>query len=104
MAIKTSLHSAETPDQQNLKEKIKDCEFFIIAEIGLNHNGSFGNAIKLIQEAKKAGVNAVKFQLHISDKERMKNAPTPEYFVYETRDEYFDRTAFSLNEWIKLKN
>ncbi len=81
---------------------IQNSDFFIIAEIGLNHNGSFGNGLKLIEEAKKAGANAVKFQLHISDKERMKNAPTPEYFANESRDEYFDRTAFSLKEWKKL--
>jgi len=35
---------------------------FIIAEIGNNHEGSFNVACKLIQEAKKAGVDAVKFQ------------------------------------------
>ena len=34
----------------------------IIAEIGNNHEGSFKNAIKLIDAAKKAGVDAVKFQ------------------------------------------
>jgi len=35
---------------------------FIIAEIGNNHEGSFDVACKLILEAKKAGVDAVKFQ------------------------------------------
>jgi sialic acid synthase SpsE len=35
---------------------------FIIAEIGNNHEGSFEVACKLIKEAKKAGVDAVKFQ------------------------------------------
>jgi sialic acid synthase SpsE len=35
---------------------------FIIAEIGNNHEGSFKIACKLIEEAKKAGVDAVKFQ------------------------------------------
>jgi len=35
---------------------------FIIAEIGNNHEGSFSNAKKLINEAKKTGVDAVKFQ------------------------------------------
>ncbi len=35
---------------------------FIIAEIGNNHEGSFKNAIKLINEAKNCGVDAVKFQ------------------------------------------
>ncbi|MCB0353466.1 MAG: N-acetylneuraminate synthase family protein [Bdellovibrionales bacterium] len=35
---------------------------FIIAEIGINHNGSIEKAKELIDIAKKAGVNAVKFQ------------------------------------------
>jgi sialic acid synthase SpsE len=35
---------------------------FIVAEIGNNHEGSFNIACKLIKEAKKAGVDAVKFQ------------------------------------------
>ena len=35
---------------------------FIIAEIGNNHNGDMTIAKKLIDEAQKCGVNAVKFQ------------------------------------------
>lgn len=40
----------------------KDKPCFIIAEIGINHNGSTNIAKKLIDEAKNAGANAVKFQ------------------------------------------
>jgi len=35
---------------------------FLIAEIGINHNGSLELALRLIEEAKKAGFDAVKFQ------------------------------------------
>ncbi len=35
---------------------------FIIAEIGINHNGSLDIAKKLIQQAKECGCDAVKFQ------------------------------------------
>ena len=35
---------------------------YIIAEIGVNHNGKIGLAKKLIKEAKKSGADAVKFQ------------------------------------------
>jgi len=35
---------------------------YIIAEVGINHNGDFTIAKKLIEEAKKVGADAVKFQ------------------------------------------
>ena len=35
---------------------------FVVAEIGLNHNGSVSQAVKLIDEAAEAGADAVKFQ------------------------------------------
>ena len=37
---------------------------FIIGEIGINHNGLLDNAIKLIDYAKDAGFEAVKFQTY----------------------------------------
>lgn len=40
---------------------------YIIAEAGVNHNGDFDSAKKMIYEAKKAGVDAVKFQTFKSD-------------------------------------
>lgn len=40
---------------------------FIIAEIGINHNGSIELAKKLIDEAKNAGCDAVKFQKRTVD-------------------------------------
>ena len=36
----------------------------IIAEAGVNHNGKISLAKKLIDKAKKAGANYVKFQLY----------------------------------------
>lgn len=87
----------------DLRKDIKELDYFIIAEIGMNHDGSFGNAIRLIEEAKNSGVNAVKFQLHISEAESLLNAPNPPYFKLEKRFEYFNRTSFTINEWKRLK-
>ena len=44
----------------NLKTKYKTP--FIIAEIGVNHNGSIARAIKIIDFASIKGIHAVKFQ------------------------------------------
>ena len=40
---------------------------YFIAEIGINHNGDISIAKKLIDEAKEAGFNAVKFQKRTID-------------------------------------
>ena len=41
---------------------------YIIAEIGVNHNGNFLIAKKLIREAKKSGADAAKFQIFVPEK------------------------------------
>ena len=43
-----------------------DTKAFIIAEIGINHNGSLNRAKKMIRIAKKSGADAVKFQSYIT--------------------------------------
>jgi len=48
---------------------------FVIAEVGINHNGSFDNAMKLIDEAHKSGASSVKFQTYITEKRVEKDAP-----------------------------
>jgi N-acetylneuraminate synthase len=42
---------------------------FVIAEAGINHNGSFSIAKKLVNVAKKAGADCIKFQTHITEDE-----------------------------------
>ena len=41
---------------------MKTSNCLIIAEAGVNHNGSLDKAFELIYEAKKAGADAAKFQ------------------------------------------
>ncbi len=48
---------------------------YIIAEIGVNHEGSFDQAIKLIDLAKKGGADAAKFQSYKADTLASKNSP-----------------------------
>ena len=75
----------------------------LIAEIGSVHDGSFGNACKLIEAAARCGADAVKFQTHIAGAETLPDAPTPSYFKGEPRFDYFRRTAFTLEQWIALR-
>lgn len=49
----------------------------IIPEIGINHDGNFKKALKLIDAAKKANAKLVKFQTHILDKEMIETNIKP---------------------------
>ena len=51
----------------------------IIAEAGVNHNGDFNNALKLIEAAAKAGADYVKFQTFKADKLVSKEAELANY-------------------------
>ena len=75
----------------------------IIAEVGSVHDGSYGNAKKLIEAAALAGADAVKFQTHIADAESLVSAPVPTYFSDESRMSYFRRTSFTIDQWRNLK-
>ena len=74
----------------------------IIAEIGSVHDGSLGNAIKLIDCASNCGAHTVKFQLHISSEEMTNSAKNPPYFKSESRKLYFDRIQFTENQLKKI--
>ncbi|EIJ8561688.1 N-acetylneuraminate synthase, partial [Salmonella enterica] len=60
---------------------------YIVAEIGCNHNGDFQLAQEMVKEAKKAGVDAVKFQTFKADKLISKYAPKAEYQIKVTGNE-----------------
>ena len=76
---------------------------FVIAEAGMNHDGSLGNAIRLAEVAAECGADAVKFQLHDAAAETTRDAPAPPYFQLESRWDYFERTAFTDAQWRTLK-
>jgi N-acetylneuraminate synthase len=42
---------------------------FVIAEIGINHEGSFEKALQMVQDAHSSGAECVKFQCHIIEDE-----------------------------------
>jgi len=52
---------------------------FIIAEVGVNHDGELQKAYKLVDAAKSVGANAVKFQSFSADRLSGKIAPKVQY-------------------------
>ena len=77
---------------------------FVIAEIGINHEGSFDKAAQMIKDAHFAGAECVKFQCHIIEDEMSGhakrvipgNATDPIYNIMK-------RCALSLEEEVRLK-
>jgi N-acetylneuraminate synthase len=56
------------------KIKINQNSVFIIAEIGNNHNGCVDRAIEMVDQARNAGANCVKFQMrHLDEVYRRKS-------------------------------
>tara|TARA_B100000497_G_C7672495_1_gene405938 strand:+ start:66 stop:1067 length:1002 start_codon:yes stop_codon:yes gene_type:complete len=70
---------------------------FIVAEIGNNHEGKLSNAFKLIDKAKEAGVDAVKFQTYEVKKYYSSNTD-------KKRIKRLKQFQLSYNSIIKLSN
>ena len=80
----------------NLFGKNLDEEVAVIAEIGVNHEGSLSKALELIEYAKASGADAVKFQSY-----------TPERYVSSVPKERMDRIrkfSLSLEDHIRCFN
>lgn len=79
---------------------------YIIAEIGQTHEGSVNQCIAFIDAIKKAGANAVKFQMHIADEESSPNEEWRTKFSFQdaTRYDYWKRMEFSLQQWQTIRN
>lgn len=79
---------------------------FIVAEAGMNHNGSVRLAKKLIDLAKDAGADAVKFQMFSADKLVTKTAAKATYqkkVSGETQYEMLKKLELSKSEFRTLK-
>lgn len=59
---------------------------YIIAEVGVNHNGDLDLAKRLVLKAVKAGVDAVKFQTFKTNKLVSKTTPKAKYQIKETKN------------------
>jgi N-acetylneuraminate synthase len=57
---------------------------YIIAEVGVNHNGDLDRALHLIDRATRAGADAVKFQTFRADALVRRDAPKADYQIATT--------------------
>jgi len=94
-----------------IKEKLIGSKHpcFIIAEVGVNHNGDINLAKKLIDEAKKAGVDAVKFQTFKSEQLVTPDAEQAEYQtknIGQKESQYLmlKKLELSYSDFRELKN
>lgn len=84
-------------------------QVYIIAEAGVNHNGSLDLAKQLIREAAKAGADAIKFQTFKSSELVSKKAEKAEYQKKTTHSEesqlqMLKKLELSYNDHIELLN
>ena len=89
-----------------------DQPVYIIAEIGINHNGEMDIAKQLIDEAVRAGCDAVKFQKRTPelcvprdqwDKERDTPWGRMTYIEYKKRIEFGEAEYAAIDEYCKGK-
>lgn len=82
-------------------------EPYVIAEIGINHNGDFGLCKKMIAAAARAGVDAVKMQKRTIEEMYTKDALevpyTKPYSFGRTYGEHKHALEFNDNQFIELQ-
>jgi len=82
-----------------------DAAVFVIAEIGINHNGSVDDAVKLIDAASDCGADAVKFQSFRVDRLLIRSR---DRYAQQTGEEsaydLLRRCELSFDEQEKLKD
>ena len=75
---------------------------FVIAEIGINHEGEIDKAIEMVDDAAKSGCECVKFQCHVIDDEMIPNNVIPGN-AKESIWDIMSRCALSEEEEIYLQ-
>lgn len=80
---------------------------FIIAEAGVNHNGDFDTACRMVDAAKEAGVDCIKFQTFKAGNLVSRDAQKAEYQKKNTdnssQQEMLKKLELSFEQFLELK-
>jgi N,N'-diacetyllegionaminate synthase len=91
-----------------IKEKLSSNKVYIIAEAGINHNGSFDLALELARQANECGADCVKFQTFRTSASESKTSTKPGYFSGRigtvSKKEWSRSLEFSVEQFRQLKD
>lgn len=77
---------------------------FIIAEVGINHEGSFEKAIQMVDAAVAAGADCIKFQCHITEAEMIPTDMKPGKISDERLWDIIKRCELTEDEERRIKS
>ena len=77
---------------------------FVIAEVGINHEGDVNKALQMVDAAAAAGASCVKFQSHITEEEMVPTDMTPGQISSEKLWDIIKRCELTAAEEIRVRD